>query len=67
MDGEAVCTALASCPGPDCLKDIIKKAGPRLRVYSALRSICLEAEPVSYMIMFYVTVACYVAQFEKKK
>ena len=30
MDGEAVCTALASCPGPDCLKDIIKKAGPQL-------------------------------------
>ena len=57
MDGEAICTALASCPGPDCLKDIIKKAGPRLRVYSALRAICLEAEPVSNMIIFCVTMA----------
>ena len=46
MDGEAVCTALASCPGPDCLKE---KCGPRLRVYKALRAVCLEAE-VSYKI-----------------
>ena len=44
MDGEAVCTALASCPGPDCLKDIVKKCGPRLRVYKALRAACLESE-----------------------
>ena len=50
MDGEAVCTALASCPGPDCLKDIVKKCGPRLRVYKAFRVVCLEAE-VSYKIV----------------
>ncbi len=50
MDGEAVCAALASCPGADCLKDIIKKAGPRLRVYSALRATCLEEEPVSIFL-----------------
>ena len=49
MDGEAVCTALASCPG-DCLKDIVKKCRPRLRVYKALRAVCLEAE-VSYKIV----------------
>ena len=49
MDGEAVCIALASCLGPDCLKDIVKKCGPWLRGYKALRAVCLEAE-VSYKI-----------------
>ena len=44
MDGEAVCTALASYPGPDCLKDIVKKCRPRLRVYKALQAACLESE-----------------------
>lgn len=35
MDGEAVTAALASNPGPDCLKGVLPKLGPRLKVYKA--------------------------------
>ena len=37
----------AALAGPDCLKDVVTKVGPRLRVYSALRAIFLEAEPMN--------------------
>ena len=38
MDGEAVVSAFAACPGPDCLKDIVPKLGQRLKVYHCIRS-----------------------------
>ena len=44
MDGQAVCAAWASWPGADCLKDVVKKCGPRLRVYSALRALVIESD-----------------------
>ena len=39
MDGEAICAALASSPGPDALRDLIPKLGVRLKVYRAIRSV----------------------------
>ena len=30
MDGEATVAAFATCPGPDCLKEVVPKYGPRL-------------------------------------
>ena len=39
MDGEAICAALASSPGPDALRDLIPKVGVRLKVYRAIRSV----------------------------
>ena len=38
MDGEAICTALATCPGPDSLREVIPKLGVRLKVYRVIRS-----------------------------
>ena len=37
MDGEAVCLALATTAGPDCLRDVIPKYGLRLKVYRAIK------------------------------
>lgn len=37
MDGEAVTAALATTPGPDCLKDVLPKLGQRLKVYKAFQ------------------------------
>lgn len=39
MDGEAVRAAFAATPGPDCLKDVVTKTGPRLRVYKAFQEL----------------------------
>ena len=33
MDGEAIAVALGSCPGPDCVKEVVPKVGTRLKVY----------------------------------
>ena len=38
MDGEAVCQALGTVCGPDCLKDVIPKYGIRLKVYNAVKT-----------------------------
>ena len=46
MDGLALSTALASCPGPDCLKDVVLKCGPRLKVYNFLKTM-LEIDHAS--------------------
>ena len=44
MDGTAIIQAFGSCPGPDCLKEVIPKPyGVRLRVYTAIK-IRLERE-----------------------
>lgn len=37
MDGEAIAEAFGTCSGPDCLKDILPKFGPRVKVYNALK------------------------------
>ena len=37
MDGEATVAALATCSGPDCLKDVVPKLGSRLKVYNAIK------------------------------
>ena len=37
MDGEAVCLALATTAGPDCLRDVIPKYGLCLKVYRAIK------------------------------
>lgn len=41
MDGEAIMTAFAAQPGPDCLRDIIPTYGKRLKVYKALK-VCIS-------------------------
>ena len=46
MDGEAVATLIGLTPGPDCLKDLIKKVGWRLEVYKATKEL-YERENVS--------------------
>ena len=38
MNGEATVAAFATCPGPDCLKDVGPKYGYRVKVYNALRA-----------------------------
>lgn len=37
MDGEAICLALGTTTGPDCLRDVISKYGLRLKVYKAIK------------------------------
>ena len=44
MDGDAIVLGLASCPGPDWLKDIVPKAGHRFRVHRLLSSMCTGGE-----------------------
>ena len=43
MDGVALAMALASSPGPDCLKDVVPRLGIRLKVYQAIK-LALESE-----------------------
>lgn len=44
MDGIAIVQAFATCPGPDCLKEVIDKPyGTRVKVYTAIKSF-LEKE-----------------------
>ena len=38
MDGEGTVGAFATCPGPDCLKDVVLKYGSRVKVYNAIRA-----------------------------
>ena len=46
MDGEALATLIGLTPGPDCLKDLVKKVGWRLKVYKAIKEL-YEGENVS--------------------
>ena len=46
MDGEALATVIGLTSGPDCLKDLIKKVGWRLKVYKAIKEL-YEGENVS--------------------
>ena len=39
MDGEALATLIGLTPGPDCLKDLVKKVGWRLKVYKAIKEL----------------------------
>lgn len=38
MDGTAIMQTFATCPGPDCLRDIISKFGVRMKVYAAIKT-----------------------------
>lgn len=44
MNGPAIVAALATCPGPDCFKDVVKKVGQRLRVYNSLKTLVNQFE-----------------------
>ena len=46
MDGEALTTLIGLTPGPDCLKNLVKKVGWRLKVYKAIKEL-YEGENVS--------------------
>jgi hypothetical protein len=39
MNGTAIIQAFATCPGPDCLKEVIDKPyGTRVKVYTAIKT-----------------------------
>lgn len=39
MDGAAIIQTFGTCPGPDCLKEVIDKPyGTRVKVYTAIKS-----------------------------
>ena len=39
MDGTALMQTFATCPGPDCLKEVIDKPyGSRVKVYTAIKT-----------------------------
>ncbi len=39
MDGTAIVQAFGSCPGPDCIKEVVPKPfGMRLKVYTAIKT-----------------------------
>ena len=42
MDGDALATLLTVSSGPDCLKELIKKMGVRLRFYQLIKSLCSD-------------------------
>ena len=44
MDGDAICAAFASSPGPDTLRDLIPKLGIRM-IKSALDLVSFLAQP----------------------
>ena len=46
MDGEAVCLAFATTTGPDCLRDVIKQYGIRLKVYRTIKDVLAASEQV---------------------
>ena len=39
MDGESLVTLIRSKPGPDCLKDVVQKVGPRMKLYKAIQTL----------------------------
>ena len=49
MDGEALATLIGLTPGPDCLKDLVKKVGWRLKVYKAIKEL-YEGENINVVI-----------------
>lgn len=61
MDGEAIFTALATCPGPDSLREVIPKLGDRLKVYGVIRSALEQQYNVGcfiHVLLVLVTVLC---------
>ena len=44
MDGEAVSTAFATVPGPDCIREVVPKLGYRLKVYRCLKALLEETQ-----------------------
>lgn len=49
MDGEATLAAFATCPGPDCLKDVIPKYGTRVKVCNTLKAAINEEQKASIL------------------
>ena len=43
MDGEAVMAAFATCSGPDCIKDVIRTFGTRLKIYNMIKTAIQES------------------------
>lgn len=41
MDGKAIAIGISTSPGPDWLKEIVKKVGIRLKVHRELRTLLL--------------------------
>ena len=73
MDGSAIVVGLASSPGPDWLKDIVRKVGLRLKVHNALRALHTEYQvQCSYSgylhcyIMYVLIISSYRLQFHGK-
>ena len=60
MDGKAIAAGLATCPGPDWLKDVVAKVGLRLKVHTALRTlynfsqVCMQLRFHSYFFSVWI-------------
>ena len=54
MDGEALAAAFASCPGVNCLRDVLPKFGQRLKVYNALKAVFEEFQVCFEGMQFFV-------------
>ena len=54
MDGASIGAAFGSAPGPDCLKEFVRRCGPRLKVYAFLKSAWedLDAHVSNELIIF---------------
>lgn len=62
MDGEAIAAAFAVTPGPDCIRDVVKKVGIRMKVYQAIKkalevsrqtvSLCLAPSTVLLVFVY---------------
>lgn len=50
MDGEAIVSAFGVACGPDCLKEVVKRYGDRLKIYRKLKTL-IEQEQVSLFIV----------------
>lgn len=50
MDGAAISAGLASCPGPDWLKDVLPRVGIRLKVHNALKALYHQVQVSHYHV-----------------
>ena len=39
MDGESLVTLIGCKPGPDSLRDVVQKVGPRMKLYKAIQAL----------------------------
>lgn len=58
MNGKSIVYGLASAPGPDWLKDVVRLAGPRIVVHNELKSLLNSLSQVSFILLQCHVVLC---------